>query len=99
MNRETGKYIIPPRLKARLTLFGFYPEELLVILPAALLGLQQKLQTDKSFLLILAAILSVLWFRGFDNKSALTYLKLLCKYYLKPQAYTLKECDASNEDK
>lgn len=98
MIKEEGKYLIPPRLKTRMNIAGFYWEELLVIATAALYGFLRKVQGGQSTLLIVAAVLAVLLFKGFDNKSALTYLKLLFKFYVYPQGYSLKECDR-NENK
>ena len=93
------KYVVPPRLKSRYTFLGFHPEELLAILLSFYTGLIQALNKGSGFFLFLSACLTVLCMRAYDGKNVFYYLRLLYRYYGKPQVYTLKECEIIYENK
>ena len=98
MQTPNFSYIIPPRLKSRTTFYGFHPEELAIIFLFFFGGLLQKLYFSGSFLLVVAATLTVLWLRPSGGRNVYSYLKLLLKFYAKPQVFTLKENRYENEN-
>ncbi len=88
------KYVIPPRLKGRFAWMGFHPEELGFIFIFLFVGIMRKMYFSGNFFLLLAAVLFVLLWRPIRGKNVLGYFRLLYRFYAKPQVFTLRECDA-----
>ena len=89
----TIKYVVPPRLKGRFVVMGLHPEEMGAIFAALVCGVMQKMYFAGNLFLAVAALLFVLLWRPVHGKNALGFIRLLYRFYAKPQVFTLRECE------
>lgn len=86
---KTDTFIVPPRLNRKHTVFGFTVWELM----AMLLLLVLTFFSHKTFFIPFAAFVAVLSFRPPDHdRNALTYIRMLFRYFSVSPVYSLREC-------
>lgn len=83
------KYIVPPRLNRKHTVFGFTVWELMVLLILLVLTFFSR----KMFFLPAGAVVAVLSFRPPEHEiNAWSYIKVLFRYFSISPVYSLREC-------
>ena len=91
---EEKEYIIPPRLNKKYLLYGFTIGELIFSVGAGVISIVLHIFW---MLPIAAIVVAVSWRAPTTEKNAIDTIKMLYRFYGKPQQYLLRECDRDYE--